>query len=65
MYKGPAEIIEDNFRRVVGIEFGRGSISVEGELICCFNKQSPVLFDQYYHVAGGEEGERKSGNPKF
>jgi len=49
------DIVEDDFDRVVAIELERGFISGEGELICCFHKQPPVLFGQFYHAAGGEE----------
>jgi hypothetical protein len=29
--------------------------------LCCFHKQPPVLFGQFYHVAGGEEKKGKGG----
>jgi len=54
-------LVEDDFNRVVGIKLERGFISVEGELISCSNKQPPVLFDQFYHEAGGEQSK---GDPK-
>ncbi len=36
-------------------------ISGEGELICCFHKQLPALFGQFYHVAGGKKRGKEAG----
>jgi len=63
--KRPVNIVEDDFGRVVGIELKRGFVSGEGELIRCFHRQPPVLFAQFYHVAGGEERKREAGKPSF
>jgi hypothetical protein len=65
MNKRPINIIEDDFDRVAGIELERSFISGEGELICYFHKQPPVLFGQFYHVAGGEERKERLENPNF
>ena len=61
--KRPVDIVEDDFGRVVGIEPERGFISGEGELISCFHKQPPVLFGQFYPVAGGESRKRRLESP--
>jgi hypothetical protein len=50
--------IENVFTQVVA-EVG------EGELICCFHKRPPVLFGEFYHVAGDEGRKREAGKPKF
>jgi len=63
--EGPVDIVEDDFGRVVGIELERGFISCEGGLICCFNKQPPVPFGEFHHVAGGEGTKGRLESPNF
>ena len=65
MDKGPVDIVEDDFVRVVGIELERGFIRGEGELIGCFHKQPPVLLGQSYYVAGGEERKERLKSPNL
>jgi hypothetical protein len=57
------DIVEDGFSKVGGVEFERSLVSGEGELICCFQKQPPMLVGKFYHVAECEETRR--WKPKF
>ena len=57
------DIVEDGFSKVGGVEFERSLVSSEGNLMCCFHKQPPVLFGEFYHAVGGEGRKREAGKP--
>ena len=65
MDKRPTDIIEDDFSRVVGLEFKGSLVGGEGKLISYFHKTPPMLFGQFYQIAGGEVTKERLGNLNF
>jgi hypothetical protein len=45
MNKRPIDILKDDFNRVIGLEFERGLIGSEGELVSCSHRKALLLYD--------------------